>query len=96
MRIIILQSAFLILLLALNGCSTANVKEADFHYKMGSASLSEGNLQSAFVEFQKTLQLNPDNKDALLSLGYIHLQFEEFEKAKEVFLRAIAHRPSIF
>ena len=60
---------------------------------MGSASLNEGNLQSAFVEFQKTLQLDPGNKDALISLGYIHLQFEEFEKARGLFLRAISIDP---
>ena len=93
MRNIILKGVFFILFLALNSCSTVTVhdeKEADFHYKMGIASLGEGNLQSAFVEFQKTLQLDPNYKDALINLGYIHLQFEEFEKAKGLFLRAIS------
>jgi tetratricopeptide (TPR) repeat protein len=89
-----LQGAFFMLFLVLTSCATVPVrneeKEADFHYKMGSASLSEGNLQAAFVEFQKTLQLNPNYKDALINLGYIHLQFEEFEKAKGLFLRAIS------
>src|SRR5208337_362681 len=84
---------FIILSLALYSCSTASVKEADSHSEMGVASLSEGNLQSAFVEFQKTLQLNPGNKDALVNLGYIHLQFDEFEKAKAVFLRAVSIDP---
>jgi tetratricopeptide (TPR) repeat protein len=87
----------MLLSLIINSCSTApsqkEQKEADFHYKMGSASLSEGNLQSAFAEFQKTVQLDPGNKDALVSLGYIHLQFEEFEKAKGLFLRAISIDP---
>jgi len=93
MRSTILQTAFIILSLALYSCSTASVKEADSHSEMGSAYLSEGNLQSAFVEFQKTLQLNPDNKDALVNLGYIHLRFEEFEKAKGLFLRAVSIDP---
>ncbi len=39
------------------------------------------------------MQLDPGNKNALLSLGYIHLQFEEFEKAKELFLRAVSIDP---
>ena len=93
MRSILFQGTFFILFLVLNSCSTVTVrdqKEADFHYKMGIASLGEGNLQSAFVEFQKTLQLDPNYKDALVNLGYIHLQFEEFEKAKGLFLRAIS------
>ncbi len=93
----IIQGAFIILSLALVSCSTApsqnERKEADSHDKMGIAYLGEGNLQSAFVEFQKTLQLNPDNKDALVNLGYVHLQFEEFEKAKELFLRAVSIDP---
>ncbi len=68
-------------------------KEADFHYKMGIASLSEGNLQAAFVELQKTLRLDPRNKDALFRLGYVYLQFEDFGKAKELFMRAVSLDP---
>lgn len=83
--------------LVLNSCSSVPAqnerKEAEYHYKMGTAFLSEGNLQAAFVEFQETLQLDADNKNALLSLGYIHLQFQEFEKAKELFMRAISVDP---
>ncbi|HKN18631.1 MAG TPA: tetratricopeptide repeat protein [Dissulfurispiraceae bacterium] len=85
------------LFLALISCKTVPVqneeKEADSHYKMGIAYLSEGNIQPAFVEFQKTLQLNPDNKDALINLGYVYLQFEEYEKAKGLFLRAVSIDP---
>lgn len=87
-----------LLFLVVDGCSTApsrsEQKEADFHYKMGVASLTEGNLQGAFVEFQKSLQLNSGNKDALVSLGYIHLQFEEFEKAKTLFQKAVSIDPN--
>ena len=97
MRTIVLSCLSLILFLVINSCSSApsqkEQKEADSHYKMGIAYLSEGSLQSAFVEFQKTLQLNPNNKDALVNLGYIHLQFEEYEKAKGLFLRAVSIDP---
>ena len=82
------------LFIALNSCASVPVqneeKEADYHYKMGIVSLGEGNLQTAYVEFQKTLQLKPNYKDAVVNLGYIHLQFEEYEKARELFLRAIS------
>ncbi len=80
---------------AFSGCAAVQdeQKEANFHYKMGMASLSEGNLQAAFVDLQKTLQLDPGNKDAIVSLGYIYLQFEEFGKAKELFLKAISIDP---
>src|SRR5208337_1212912 len=94
MRILQLVSLLAAVLL-FSGCATFQdeQKEADYHYKMGAASLSEGNLQAAFVELQKTLQLDPRNKDALVNLGYVYLQFEEFEKAKELFLKAISIDP---
>jgi tetratricopeptide (TPR) repeat protein len=81
--------------LAIISCapSQRELKEADFHNKMGVASLNEGNLQAAFVEFQKTLKLDPRNKDALVSLGYIYLQYEEFDEAKERFQRAVSVDP---
>lgn len=93
----LLLTAYCLLLLGLNSCATApsakEQKEADYNYKMGEAFLSEGKLQEAFVRLQKTLQLDPVNKDALLKLGLIHMQFEEFEKAKSLFLRAISIDP---
>ncbi len=97
MRSTILQGAFSILFLVMISCTTVPVqneeKEADSHYKMGVAYLSEGNLQLAFVEFQSTLQIDPNNKDALVNLGYIDLQFEEYEKAKGLFLKAVSVDP---
>jgi len=82
-------------LLLFYGCAPtkSEQKEADFHYKMGIANLNEGNTQDAFVEFQKTLQLDSRNKDALLSLGYIYLQYEEFDKARKLFLKAVSIDP---
>src|SRR5271169_1401390 len=93
----LLAACCLLLFVLLSNCSTApfqdEQKEADYHYKMGIASLSEGNLQAAFVELQKTLQLDPRNKDALFRLGYVYLQFEEFDKAKQLFLRTVSIDP---
>jgi len=61
---------------------------------MGVAFLSEGKLQEAFVRLQKTLQLDPVNKDALFNLGFIYMQFEEFEKARSLFSRALTLDPN--
>ncbi len=65
-------------------------KDSDFHYKMGTSYLNEGQLQTAFVEFQKALQNDPGNKNALNNLGLIHLQWGEVNQAKDLFLKAIA------
>ncbi len=83
----------LLLFIAFSGCATVSVeeqKEADFHYKMGIAHLTEGNVQAAFVELQKAFQLNPDNKDVLNGLGLVYLQFGEFGHAKKFFLKAVS------
>ncbi|MCL4536345.1 MAG: tetratricopeptide repeat protein [Nitrospirae bacterium] len=88
---LLLTSYFL--LVFLSGCVTAPVehqKEADFHYTMGISHLNEGNIQAAFVELQKAYQISPDNKEILNSLGLVYLHLEEFEKAKDLFLRAVS------
>lgn len=64
-------------------------KEAEFYYKMGLSFLNEGQLQMAFVQFQKALQLDPENKETLNNLGLIYLRWEDPEKAKEFFTNAI-------
>jgi superkiller protein 3 len=93
----LLLGVFFATCLVLDSCSSApsqsEQKEADYHFKMGMAYLNEGNLQAAFVEFQKTMRLDPGDKNALLRLGYIYLQFEEFENAEKLVLRAIAIDP---
>lgn len=51
--------------------------------------MNEGKAQSAFVQFQKALQIDPDNKNALNGLGLVYFELEEFEKAKELFLKTV-------
>jgi len=75
------------------GCATMSSeqqKEAEFHYKMGLSNLDEGKTQAAFVEFQKAMQLDPDNKDILNSLGLVYLQLEDLPSAEALFLRAVS------
>lgn len=85
--------AFVFLLLSLvAGCAASpeERKEAGFHYQMGISYLNEGNTQSAFVELQKAMQLNPDNKDVLNSLGLVYLRLEDSPSAEALFLRAVS------
>lgn len=86
-----------IFLTFLIGCATTQIDEegeAVFHYKMGVSYMNEGNIQMAFVQFQKAYQLNPNNKEVLNSLGLVYFQLDEFEKAKEFYLKAVYVDPN--
>lgn len=80
----------------LSGCATTvqthmeQQRMADFHYKMGTSYLNEGNIQMAFVQFQRALQLSPNDGKVLNSLGLVHLHLEKFKEAEEFFLKAVS------
>jgi type IV pilus biogenesis/stability protein PilW len=88
-----LATFFLVLLGGCAGMSVDRQKEADYHYSLGGAAMGEGDLQRAYVEFQKGLQLDPHHKHILNSLGLVYLQFGEYGKAREYFQKAIAEDP---
>lgn len=76
----------------LPGCASVSVeeqKESEYYYKVGLTYLNEDKYQMAFVQFQKALQLDPDNKNATNSLGRVYYQLEDYEKAKELFQKAV-------
>lgn len=77
--------------LVLWGCGTGarQNKDADFYYKMGLSAFDEGNIQNAFVQFQTAMQMDPYNKDVLNSLGLVYIQLEDYNRAAELFLRAV-------
>jgi type IV pilus assembly protein PilF len=78
------------------GCSSSQVSpEADaaYHNKMGMAYLNEGKVQLAYVEFQKAIQKDPDNKEINYNLGLTSIQLEDYENAKKYFLRAVSLAP---
>jgi Tfp pilus assembly protein PilF len=60
------------------------------HYQLGLSYLNDNNIQPAFVEFQKALEINPNDKDVLNAIGVIHLlKLEDYPRAVEYFQRAI-------
>ena len=72
------------------GCVSEDIakreREADGYYKQGLSHLAS-NQQQAFVSFQKSIQLNPDNYDAHYALGSIYFQRKEFADAEREFRR---------
>ena len=89
--------AAFVLIGILSGCvppaEKAPPKLADYHNKMGMAYLNEGKTQLAFVEFQKAVQIEPNNKDIAYNLGIVYLQLEDNENAKQYFLKAVKLDP---
>jgi len=80
-----------ILLLLVSSCATAghDLDKSNAHYQLGLSYATENKMQLAFVEFQKAVELNSDNKEALNALGIVYLQFADLQKAEESFLKAI-------
>ncbi len=59
-----------------------DIKNANYHYQMGISYLNDNNIQPAFVELQKALELNPHDKDIHDAIGIIYLtNLEDYPKA---------------
>jgi type IV pilus biogenesis/stability protein PilW len=92
----IIYPAFFILLFF--ACATTptieDIKKADAHYKLGISYITKGELKEAFIEFQKSIRLNPKNKEALNYLGYISTRFKKYDEAISYYKRAISIDPN--
>jgi type IV pilus assembly protein PilF len=70
--------------------SEKNIKDANYHYQIGESYLNDNNIQPAFVEFQKALELNPLDKYSHNALGLIYLmKLEDYPKAIKHFQEAL-------
>jgi Tfp pilus assembly protein PilF len=89
-----LMSLLLVAILILSGCSHSQEpgqpRDADYHNSMGLAFLNEGKVQLAYVEFQKAVRIDPNNKDIVYNLGLVYLQLEDYANAKQYFLKAVS------
>lgn len=74
----------------LGGCATNEeaIKKSEGYYQEGVASLS-GDRQKAFVSFQKSVQLNPNNKESRYALGHVYAVQGKLSRAEEEFRAAI-------
>lgn len=72
------------------GCASSEeaIQKSKGYYQEGVASLS-ADRQKSFVSFQKSVQLNPNNKDARYALGHIYAQQGKLALAEEQFREAI-------
>jgi type IV pilus biogenesis/stability protein PilW len=81
------------LVLCLSSCAGVtrdDTKKANYHYQMGISYLNDNNIQPAFVELQKALELNPYDKDVHEAIGIIYLtNLEDYPKAIKHFQAAL-------
>jgi type IV pilus biogenesis/stability protein PilW len=78
-------------------CVTTGMKSFDksnAHYQMGVSYFKENKIQMAYVEFQKAIELNPNNKEAQNALGVVYLKFDDPQKAKDSFSKAVIIDPN--
>ncbi|MDI6889492.1 MAG: tetratricopeptide repeat protein [Thermodesulfovibrionales bacterium] len=91
------RSILIFLIFFLSSCATTgkeNIEKANAHYRIGLSHFNENRIQMAYVEFQKALELNPDDKEVLNALGVVYLVFEDLQKARESFLKAVTLDPN--
>jgi tetratricopeptide (TPR) repeat protein len=84
----------MIFIVLLVSCATTGNEErlqkASAHYQLGVSYMNDNNIQPAFVEFQKAIELNPDDKESLNAIGLIYLlKLEDYPRAIEYFERAL-------
>lgn len=78
----------------LTACANkADIRQADAHYKMGYSFLIDQQVQPAFVEFQKAVELNPKDRDTHYALGHVYYLKEQFADAESEFRRVIKLEP---
>jgi Tfp pilus assembly protein PilF len=63
------------------------------HFKLGVSYLNEDRLQNAYVEFNKSLNLNDKDHETHNALGNVFLMLEEQKKAEEAFKEAVSIYP---
>lgn len=78
----------------LAGCANkGDARRGEAHYKLGYSFLIDQQLQPAFVEFQKAVELNPNDRDTRYALGHIYFLQENFAEAEREFKRVVKIDP---
>ncbi len=86
-----LCSVFCVLLVACATAPTAeDIQNAEAHYKLGVSYFNGNKLKESYVEFQKAIQLNREDKYSLNALGLISARFKEYDRAINYYKQAIS------
>jgi Tfp pilus assembly protein PilF len=70
-----------------------DITQAEMHNALASSYMNNNELNKAYIEFQKSLKLNPGNKETLNYLGYISSLFNKQDEAIDYYERALEVDP---
>lgn len=90
---LLIAVATLAALIGVTGCSSAGKKDAQMakaHYKLGILHLNDNKVQHAFIEFQKAIENDRDNKHYHNALGNVYILLEDLRKAEDSFRKSIS------
>ncbi len=89
-QVYILLFSLTVLLYSCATVSDQDIQQASAHYQLGVSYLNDNNIQPAFVEFQKALELNPYDKETHNAIGVVYLvKLEDYPKAIHHFQEAL-------
>ncbi|NOZ25254.1 MAG: tetratricopeptide repeat protein [Nitrospirae bacterium] len=91
-RIIVIPVT-LVFIISCAALGQERLNQADAHFKLAISHLNRGQMQAAFVELQKSIELDPRNKRAHNALGLVYRYFEDMKKAEEAFKTALRIDP---
>ncbi|MBI5198014.1 MAG: tetratricopeptide repeat protein [Nitrospirae bacterium] len=88
----------LLFAVVLNGCAAGQKQvqregDSQAHYKIGISYLNEGQIQPAYVEFQKAVELNPRDKNVHYALGFVFDRMERYSDAAMSYRRSLEIDP---
>lgn len=90
MKAIIIVTAAIFIVSCATVSKEERLQKASAHYQLGISYMNDNNIQPAFVEFQKAIELNPEDKEAHNAIGLIYLlKLENYQKAVEHFENAL-------
>ncbi len=69
---------------------TLDNQQPDYYFKRGNAFDEQDKLDQAIADYERTVELDPENWKAWSNLGYVYLKQEDHTKAEEAFLAGIA------
>jgi len=69
-------------------------KDSAAHWKLAKASLEARDIRTAFVELQKTVELDPNNFEALGKLGEIYAMAGKMDEAAQIADNLVKSRPN--
>lgn len=68
------------------------INEAPLHNRLGLVSLADDDVITAYREFEKAVQLNPEYLDAWMNIGAMALSFRDYSAAHRAFEMVLKHR----